>query len=63
MIAGFVFGVIGLWMIREAKRRANLIIAVIGVLLMSFTFFTSHPAMDWGVGFTLCAVAYFFWES
>ena len=61
IIAGLLFGVIGMWMFREGKRNSNLKIVVISVLLMIYPYFTSGPKQDWGVGLMLCGLAYFFW--
>lgn len=63
IMAGFIFGVIGWWMFREGRKRAQPIILGIGILLMVYPYFTSGPKADWGVGILLCAVAYYFWEG
>jgi multisubunit Na+/H+ antiporter MnhE subunit len=63
LIAGFIFGVIGFWMLREGKKKANITIVVIGILLMAYPYFTKGPFLDWGVGVVLCATAYYFWEA
>ena len=61
LMASFVFSVIGFWLLREGKRRANIPLIVISVLLMGYTYFTSTPLTDWGIGIGLCGAAYFFW--
>ena len=60
--ASLLFGTIGLWILREAKRRGNLKLIPIGILLMAYTYFTANPYLDWGLGVTLCASAYYVWE-
>ncbi len=60
--AGLLFGTIGLWLLREAKRRGNLKLIPLAILLMAYSYFTSNPYVDWGLGFALCALAYYVWE-
>lgn len=57
--AGFVFGVIGFYLFRYAKKKVNYPLILISVLLMTFNMFTSSPWQDWGVGVVLCAIAYY----
>jgi len=58
LLAGIIFGTIGFYMIRESRRRGNLWMALIGLALMSYTYFTPNPWVDWGGGVALCALAY-----
>ena len=60
--ASLLFSTIGILLLKEAKRRSNLKLIPIAILLMGYTYFTSNPWMDWGVGFALCALAYHLWE-
>lgn len=59
--AGFIFSVIGLWLFREGKRRSEVRIMLIGLAMMVYSYFTSSPVADWGIGLTLSALAYMFW--
>lgn len=61
LIAGLLFGVVGLWMFCEGKRRLNNKVVVIGLVLMIYPYFTNGPWMDWGIGFALCGLAYHLW--
>lgn len=61
LAAGFVFGVIGFWLFKEGRRRAEIKIALVGVTMMAYSYFTSSPAADWGIGIALCGLAYFWW--
>lgn len=62
ILAGLIFGVIGLWMLRQGKLKGDLRIVVIGVLLMAYGYFTPNPWFDWGVGGVLCYTAYHIWN-
>ncbi|MBC7372287.1 MAG: hypothetical protein H7326_12015 [Bdellovibrionaceae bacterium] len=59
--AGIVFSGIGLWFFREGKRRDNTRLVIIGIALMVYTYFTSSPWLDWGVGLALCGAAKYYW--
>lgn len=59
--ASLLFGIIGYWIFRAGKQRANLPITGIGIALMVYPYFTSGPWGDWGVGIALCGLAYFLW--
>ncbi|MBC7419777.1 MAG: hypothetical protein H7328_03525 [Bdellovibrio sp.] len=61
IIAGFIFSVIGFWMLREAKKKSDLRLVVIAILLIAYTYFTPNPYLDWGVGAALCGLAYLIW--
>jgi hypothetical protein len=61
LAAGFVFGVIGLWLFKEGRRRSEVRIALVGVTMMGYSYFTSNPAADWGIGLALCGLAYMWW--
>jgi hypothetical protein len=63
LLAGLLFGIVGMWLLREAKRRANLYNVVIAVLLMIYPFFVSTSFLTWGVGCALCGSAYYFWDA
>jgi hypothetical protein len=61
ILAGLIFGVIGLWIFRRGRKEANNKIVVIGMLLMVYPMFTNGPVQDWGVGVGLCWLFYFLW--
>lgn len=62
VIAGLLFSSIGLWLLREAKKRSNLKLIPIAILLIAYSYFTPTPIYDWLVGIFLCGVAYQVWE-
>ena len=60
-MASFIFSVIGLWLFKEGRRKAEVRLAIIGVSMMGYSYFTSSPAADWGIGLLLCGLAYLSW--
>ncbi len=62
LIAGFIFGIVGLYLFRQGKKRANFHMLIIGILLMIYPYFTAGPWQDWGIGLLLCGGAWHFWD-
>ncbi|HWU44178.1 MAG TPA: hypothetical protein VN132_12090 [Bdellovibrio sp.] len=58
ILAGLIYGIIGMWLFRRGRRDANLRYVVVGLLLMIYPYFTRGPVYNWGVGALLCAYAY-----
>lgn len=61
LIAGLIFGVVGLWLFREGRKSLNHKVMVIGLVMMIYPYFTNGPWMDWGIGFGLSGLAYYLW--
>lgn len=61
LFAGFVFSVIGFWMLKEARKKADLRLVILSIFLIAYTYFTANPYLDWGIGCALCAGAYLIW--
>lgn len=61
LLAGFIFGVIGWWMLKEGRRRGEIQIALIGLGLMIVPYFTSGLKMMLVVCGGLCLLAYNIW--
>jgi hypothetical protein len=59
LLAGFIFGVIGIAIFRKGKKDAEFDLIFIGIALMIYPYFTKGPLWDWGIGVALCALAYF----
>lgn len=58
LAAGFLFGVIGIWLIKKGRRETNLNFTLTGAMLLIYPFFSPNAYADWGIGFALCAFAY-----
>jgi glucose uptake protein GlcU len=63
LIASLIYGIIGLWIFRRAKKMANLKNILVGIALMVYPYFVSGPVKTWGVGAVLCAIAYYYWDD
>lgn len=62
LAAAFIFGVIGMWLFREGRKRAQMTITFTGLALMIYPYFVSGRAANWLVGFALCGFAYYEWN-
>ncbi len=58
ILSGLIFGGVGLWLFREAKRFSNLYLMVIALALMIYPYFSNSVWMDWGGGLALCWLAF-----
>ena len=58
LIAGLVFGTIGLILFRKGKQKLHYTWVIIGMALMGYSLFTSSPWQDWGIGAALSITAY-----
>ncbi len=56
--SSLIFSVIGFYVYREGRKRTDLRITLLGLALMTFSYFSSGPWADWGVGLALCAATY-----
>ena len=62
LFAGILFSSAGLYLIKVGRSRGNIKLAIIGVVMLLYTYFTSSPWVDWSLGSALCGAAYFVWE-
>lgn len=53
LIAGFLFGLIGLYFFRIAKKDSNLMGLLFAISLMGYSWFVSNVWANWGVGIVL----------
>ncbi len=58
LIAGFVFGVVGVYFIKEAKRLGNLTALCYGLALLVYPYFVSNPWFAWPIGVALTVIGY-----
>ena len=59
LMAGFLYGTIGIFIFRKGKKDAEFDLMFIGIALMVYPYFTHGPLPDWGIGAALCAIAYY----
>ena len=60
LMSSLLFSSVGYYVARYGFKRQNYVEAAIGLALMFYTYFTTSPTGDWGVGFILCGAAYYF---
>ena len=63
IIAGILFGIVGLIIFRHGRRNINNRNVFLGLLLMIYPYFVSNAWLNWGVGFLICAVIYYYWDD
>ncbi len=61
LMAGFIFGVIGWWMLKEGRKRGEIQIALMGLALMIVPYFTTGLKMMLIVCVGICLWAYNIW--
>ena len=60
VMSAFIFGVIGFYLCKEGRKHVNYAWLFIGIALMVYPIFVHGPLLDWGLGFGLCALAYYY---
>jgi hypothetical protein len=58
LLAGFTFGVAGVFFIKAAKREANLRLLFLGITLLIFPYFVSNAYFCWALGIALTVIGY-----
>jgi hypothetical protein len=61
VLSSLLFGCIGMWMLSQARQRADIKLVIISFALMFYPYVTRGPVGDWGVGVALCSLAYYLW--
>jgi len=59
LFGGFIFSVIGFYLLKNAKKRANIKWVFIGLAMLIYCYFIYDPWAVWGIGLGLCGLAYF----
>lgn len=58
LIAGFFFGVWGVFLVRRARRESHLPSLIFGVALLVYPYFVENAYLVWGIGAVICFLAY-----
>ena len=58
LLAGFVFGVIGVYWIKRGKTEAHPLSMFLGVALLVYPYFIENVYLLWGIGAVICIAAY-----
>jgi hypothetical protein len=57
LLAGLIFGTLGLYVLRLAKREANMGALGIGMAMMIYPYFVESAWLTWGIGVGLTVMA------
>ena len=63
LIAGLIFGIVGLYVFRRGRKESSMRLVMLGLALMIYPYFVDGAAMNWIVGFVLTGVSYYYWGS
>jgi len=58
LMAGFVFGVAGMFFIKAAKREGNFRALMFGIALLLFPYFVENAYLCWTLGIVLTVIGY-----
>jgi glucose uptake protein GlcU len=61
ILAGIIFGIVGIYVYRHAKKNGNIIVVCLGIAMMVYPYIVSGDWLTWIVGFALCGASYYFW--
>jgi hypothetical protein len=62
IIGSLLFSVVGLFLMREGKRQVDYQKAIMGIILMFYSYFISSTIWVWVVGILLTAAGYIRFE-
>lgn len=58
LIAGLLFGILGVFFFKEGKREGNVLRILIGLTLMIYPYFIENDYILWSLGVGLTFLAY-----
>ncbi|KYG63628.1 hypothetical protein AZI86_12415 [Bdellovibrio bacteriovorus] len=58
IVGGLIFGILGVWIFRKARKEGNIKLMWVGVAMMAYQLFTMDPIAIWAIGISLSALAY-----
>jgi cytochrome c-type biogenesis protein CcmH/NrfF len=58
LAAGFIFGVFGLYFIKQGKRNADIPPILVGVALLVYPYFVENVFLLWGIGVALLVLGF-----
>lgn len=62
LIAGLVFGIVGLYVFRRGKKESSMRLVMLGLALMIYPYFVEGATLNWLVGFLLSGASYYYWN-
>lgn len=57
IMAGLIFGVLGMWLIKQGRKDAHIPWILIGLVLCVYPYFVVNAFLVWGIGLGLLFVA------
>ncbi len=63
LLAGFIYGVAGLYLLKLGRKSANFAHIAIGLVLMIYPYFVEGAFLIWGIGTALLIAAYWLRQS
>lgn len=63
LVAAIIFGLLGWAVYRKGRRESQIHLAVIGIVMMIYPYFTNSAKADWGIGIVLTALVYYSWNK
>ncbi len=62
LLAGLIFGTIGFFVFLHSQKNRHWRNMIIGIVMMIYPYFVSHPIFVWVIGIILTALLYFWKE-
>jgi multisubunit Na+/H+ antiporter MnhE subunit len=63
LIAGLIFGIVGLYVFRRGKKESSLRLVMLGLALMIYPYFVEGAVLNWLAGFLLSGASYYYWDA
>lgn len=63
LIAGLIFGIVGLYVFRRGRKESSIRLVMLGLALMIYPYFVEGAALNWIAGFLLSGASYYYWEA
>ena len=63
LLASIIFGLLGWSVYRKGRRESQVHLAVIGILMMIYPYFTDTAKANWGIGIALTGLVYYSWNK
>jgi hypothetical protein len=58
LVVGFIFGIFGLFFLRQGKRQAQFSVVLVGITLLLYPYFIENPFLLWILGIFLSILGY-----
>lgn len=62
LIAGLIFGIVGLYVFRRGRKESSMRLVMLGLALMIYPYFVDGATLNWVVGFLLSGASYYYWN-